>query len=56
MLSGVGVTFRTNASIAFACAYHLVWCPRYRRRVMGGRMEERLKEIIAEVIEEKGHG
>ena len=39
---------RTNANIAFRCAYHVVWCPKYRRRVIGGRMEARLKEIIAE--------
>lgn len=45
---------RTNANIAFQCAYHVVWCPKYRRRVIGGRMEARLKGIIAEVIEEKG--
>ena len=54
MLSAVGVTLRTNANIAFQCAYHVVWCPKYRRRVIGGRMEARLKEIIAEVIAEKG--
>ena len=45
---------RTNANIAFQCAYHVVWCPKYRRKVIGGRMEVRLKEIIAEVITEKG--
>jgi putative transposase len=54
MLSVVGVTLRTNANIAFQCAYHVVWCPKYRRRVIGGPMEARLKEIIAEVIAEKG--
>src|ERR1700716_1613420 len=54
MLSGVGVTLRTNANIAFQCAYHVVWCPKYRRKVIGGRMEQRLKEIIADVIAEKG--
>ena len=54
MLSVVGVTLRTNANIAFQCAYHVVWCPKYRRKVIGGRMEVRLKEIIAEVITEKG--
>ena len=54
MLSGMGVTLRTNANIAFQCAYHVVWCPKYRRKVIGGRMEVRLKEIIAEVIAEKG--
>lgn len=45
---------RTNSNIAFQCAYHVVWCPKYRRKVIGGRMEVRLKEIIAEVITEKG--
>ena len=44
---------RTNANIAFQCAYHVVWCPKYRRRVIGGRMEQRLTEIIGEVITEK---
>lgn len=53
-MSVVGVTVRTNANIAFACAYHVVWCLKYRRKVIGGRMEQRLKEIIVEVIEEKG--
>lgn len=54
MLSVVGVTLRTNANIAFACAYHVVWCPKYRRKVIGDRMEARLREIICEVVDEKG--
>lgn len=54
VLSVVGLTLRSNANIAFACAYHVVWCPKYRRKVIGGRMQERLQEIIVEVIAEKG--
>jgi putative transposase len=54
LLSVVGVTLRTNANIAFTCAYHVVWYPKYRRKVIGGRMEVRLKEVIAEVITERG--
>ena len=54
LLSVVGVTLPANANIAFACAYHVVWCPKYRRKVIGGRMEARLKEIIAEVVTERG--
>ena len=45
---------RTKANISFQCAYHVVWCPKYRRKVIGGRMEVRLKEIIVEVIEDRG--
>jgi putative transposase len=45
---------RSNANITFQCAFHVVWCPKYRRRVLGGRIEARLKEIIREVVAEKG--
>jgi putative transposase len=54
MLVSVAVTLRTNSNIAFQCAFHVVWCPKYRRRVLGGRIEERLKQLIGEVIEERG--
>ena len=37
----------------FRCAYHVVWCPKYRRKVLVGKVEERLKELRAEVVEEK---
>jgi len=30
------------------------WCPNYHRRAIGGRMEQRLKQILAEVVDEKG--
>ncbi|WP_184720908.1 IS200/IS605 family transposase [Streptosporangium saharense] len=49
----MAVTLRTNSNIAFQCAFHVVWCPKYRRRVLGGRIETRLKELIREVITEK---
>jgi putative transposase len=50
----VGVTLRSNSNITFQCAFHVVWCPKYRRRVIGGRMEERLKQLIREIVQEKG--
>ncbi|MEV0590930.1 IS200/IS605 family transposase [Nonomuraea cavernae] len=48
------VTLRRNGDIAFQCAFHVVWCPKFRRRVLGGRVGERLEQLIREVIEEKG--
>ncbi|PSK66842.1 hypothetical protein B0E53_01177 [Micromonospora sp. MH33] len=38
----------------FQCAFHVVWCPKYRRRVLSGGIEERLEHLIGEVVEEKG--
>lgn len=50
----MAVTLRSNANITFQCAFHVVSCPKDRRRVLGGRIEARLKEIIREVVAEKG--
>jgi REP-associated tyrosine transposase len=50
----MAVTLRSNENITFQCAFHVVWCPKYRRRVIGGLMEERLQQLIREVVEEKG--
>jgi putative transposase len=50
----VAVTLRSNSNITFQCAFHVVWCPKYRRRVLGGPIEARLKEIVREVVDEKG--
>jgi putative transposase len=50
-VSVVGVTLRSNASIAFRCACHVV--SEVPTRSDRGRMEVRLKEIIAEVVTEK---
>jgi putative transposase len=51
---GMAVALRSNSNIVFRCAFHVVWCPKYRRRVIGGRMEARLRQIIREVVDEKG--
>ncbi|WP_406319756.1 IS200/IS605 family transposase [Streptosporangium sp. NBC_01639] len=39
--------------MAFRCAFQVVGCPTCRRRILGGRIEERLEQMICEVIEEK---
>jgi putative transposase len=38
--------------VFFACHYHVVWCPKYRRKVLIGPIETRLKQIIHEVCAE----
>lgn len=46
------MTYRSNANIVFSCHYHIVWCPKYRRKVLVGDVEKRLKEIVREVADE----
>ncbi|MDT0527913.1 IS200/IS605 family transposase [Micromonospora sp. DSM 115977] len=44
---------RSNNTVVYRCHYHVVWCPKYRRKVIDGKVDERLKEIIREVCAER---
>lgn len=44
--------YRRNAGATFSLKYHLVWCPKYRRKVLVPPYDARLREIIAEVAAE----
>ncbi len=34
--------------------YHIIWCPKRRRKVLVGPVQARLKQIIEEVVNENG--
>ena len=34
--------------------YHIIWCPKYRRKVLVGEVETRLKKLLPELAEESG--
>jgi len=44
--------YKSNNNIVYLCTYHIVWCPKYRRKVLIDKVEIRLKEIIKEVANE----
>ena len=44
---------KSNRNIVYSCKYHVVWCPKYRRKVLIGEVEKRLKEVIIEQATKK---
>jgi putative transposase len=44
--------YKSNNNVVYSCKYHVVWCPKYRRKVLIGGIETRLKELIKEVCVE----
>ncbi|WP_430886731.1 IS200/IS605 family transposase [Francisella philomiragia] len=44
--------YRTNNNIVYSCKYHIIWCPKYRRKVLVGAVETRLKELVYEISSE----
>jgi putative transposase len=45
--------YQSNNNVVYSCKYHIVWCPKYRRRVLVDEVAVRLKEILTSVAEEK---
>ena len=40
--------YKSNSNVIYSCKYHVVWCPKYRRKVLVDEIENRLKELILE--------
>lgn len=45
---------RSNHNVVYICRYHVIFCPKYRRKVLTLPIDERLKTILAEQIERWG--
>ena len=44
---------RSSHNVVFSCKYHVVWCPKYRRKVLVDGIDERLKDIIRSTTAER---
>ncbi|WP_241717188.1 IS200/IS605 family transposase, partial [Sulfoacidibacillus ferrooxidans] len=38
----------SNHNVTFDCKYHVVFCPKYRRKVLVEPIDERLKALLSE--------
>ena len=45
--------YKANNNIVYSCKYHVVWCPKYRRKVLVREVEQRLKELILSICENR---
>ena len=53
-LYNVFMEYKTNNNIVYSCKFHIVWCVKYRRKILSGEIEERFKQIAAQVCQEMG--
>jgi putative transposase len=38
--------YKSNHNVVYSCKYHVIWCPKYRRKVLLGDVPKRLVAII----------
>ena len=46
------MVYKSNNNIVYSCKYHVVFCPKYRRKVLVGEIETRFKELVQEICTE----
>lgn len=44
--------YKSNHNITYSCKYHVVFCPKYRRKVLVNGVDTRLKELIRETCQD----
>lgn len=44
--------YTTSSHCVYNIGYHIIWCTKYRRKVLAGDIEERLKEILCQKAED----
>jgi putative transposase len=44
--------YKSNRNVYYSCKYHVVFCPKYRRKILIEGIAERLTSIIQEVCQE----
>ncbi len=46
------IAYKSNRNVYYSCKYYVVWCPKYRRKVLVESVAQRLEQIIREVCQE----
>src|SRR5438105_3814423 len=44
--------YKSNRNVIYSCKYHVVWTPKFRRPVLIDGVDERLKVILQDVVDE----
>jgi putative transposase len=47
--------YHSSYSLVYSCQYHVIWCPKYRRKVLQEPLAGRLKALIEEKQSDYGY-
>ena len=45
--------YQSQSHVKWECKYHIVWCPKYRRKKLYGKLRRRFGEITHELCRQK---
>jgi putative transposase len=51
-MKNYNIFYKSNRNVVYSCKYHVIWCPKYRRKVLIQGVDNRLKDIIYSLCED----
>ena len=45
--------YKSKRNIVYSCRYHVVFCPKYRRKLLVNGIDTRLKELVVQICEKE---
>jgi len=45
--------YKSNNNVVYSCKYHVIWCVKYRRKIIDADIENRLKQIVIQLCDER---
>ena len=54
-LETLELVYQKTRSSTYACEYHIIWCTKYRRKVLSAEIQTRFKELVLESQEKYGY-
>lgn len=49
-----GKEYKNDNGLTYSCQYHVVWCTKYKRKLLVGDIEAKLKDILFDTAEKHG--
>ena len=46
--------YQSQSHVSYECKYHIVWCPKYRRKKLYRRLRQRFGEMLHDLCRQKG--
>lgn len=46
--------YQSQSHVRYECKYHIVWCSKYRRKKLYGRLRQRFGEMMHDLCRQKG--
>ena len=46
--------YQSQSHVRYECKYHIVWCPKYRRKKLYGRLRQEFGEMMHDLCRQKG--